>query len=133
VTYRFLPPAVREVREAAHYYEARVPGLGFDFLAEVRAAVRRMLAHPEAWCPLDNKFRRCRTARFPYGLIYTVEADHILVVSVMHLHRHPDAWRMNLGSALTRRPGRCVSEKYSVRNRRELMLLEHFLPNTPIF
>jgi hypothetical protein len=28
MTYRFLPPAAREVREAAHYYEAKVPGLG---------------------------------------------------------------------------------------------------------
>ena len=96
MTYRFLPPAAREVREAARYYEDRVPGLGFDFITEVRAAIRRILAHPQAWCPLDNEFRRCRTARFPYGLIYAVEGDHILIVSVMHLHRHPNTWRKNL-------------------------------------
>ena len=96
MTFRFLPPAAREVREAARYYEERVPGLGFDFLAEVRAAIRRMQAHPEAWCPLDDKFRRCRTSRFPYGLIYAIETDYLLIVSVMHLHRHPEAWRKNL-------------------------------------
>ena len=96
MTYRFLPPAVHEVREAARYYEERVPGLGFDFLAEVRAAIRRMLAHPEAWCSLDKEFRRCRTARFPYGLIYALEGEQILIVSVMHLHRHPNRWRKNL-------------------------------------
>ena len=96
MTYRFLSPAAREVREAARYYEEKVPGLGFDFIAEVRAAIRRILAHPEAWCPLDEEFRRCRTSRFPYGLIYTIEEDHILIVSVMHLHRHPDTWRKNL-------------------------------------
>ena len=96
MTYRFLPPAAREVREAARYYEEKVPGLGFDFIAEVRAAIRRILANPEAWCPLDEEFRRCRTCRFPYGLIYTIEADHILIVSVMHLRRHPDTWRKDL-------------------------------------
>ena len=96
MTFRFLPPAAREVREAARHYEEKVPGLGFDFIAEVRAAIRRILAHPQAWCPLDNEFRRCRTSRFPYGLIYTVETDYILIVSVMHLHRHPDTWRKNL-------------------------------------
>ena len=96
MTYRFLAPAAREVREAASYYEEKVPGLGFEFIAEVRAAIRRMLAHPQAWCPLDDQFRRCRTARFPYGLIYAVERDHIVIVSVMHLHRHPDTWRKNL-------------------------------------
>jgi plasmid stabilization system protein ParE len=96
MTFRFLPPAAREVREAARYYEEKVPGLGFDFIAEVRATIRRIMAHPQAWCPLDTEFRRCRTSRFPYGLIYTIESDHILIVSVMHLHRHPDAWRKNL-------------------------------------
>jgi plasmid stabilization system protein ParE len=96
MTFRFLPPAAGEVREAARYYEEKVPGLGFDFVAEVRAAIRRILAHPEAWCPLDKEFRRCRTSRFPYGLIYTIETDHILIVSVMHLHRHPHSWRKNL-------------------------------------
>jgi hypothetical protein len=28
MTFRFLPPAAREVREAARYYEEKVPGLG---------------------------------------------------------------------------------------------------------
>jgi hypothetical protein len=69
MTFRFLPPAAIEVRKAARYYEEKVPGLGFDFIAEVRAAVRRILAHPQAWCALDAEFRRCRTSRFPYGLI----------------------------------------------------------------
>ena len=47
--FRLLPPAARELREAARYYEDRVPGLGFDFLQEVRAAIRRILMHPAAW------------------------------------------------------------------------------------
>jgi len=96
MTYRFLPPAAHEVREAARYYEEKVPGLGFDFIAEVRAAIRRILAHPGAWCVLDTDFRRCRTARFPYGLIYRIAEEDILIVSVMHLHRHPETWRKNL-------------------------------------
>jgi plasmid stabilization system protein ParE len=96
MTLRFLAPAALEVREAAHYYHDKVPGLGFDFITEVRAALRRILANPRAWSPLDDEFRRCRTARFPYGIIYKIEGDTILVVSVMHLHRFPDSWRKNL-------------------------------------
>jgi toxin ParE1/3/4 len=96
MTFRFLPPAARELKEPARYYEEKAPGLGFDFIAEVRAAVRRILAHPKAWCPLDAEFRRCRTARFPYGVIYTIESDCILIVSVMNLHRRPESWQRNL-------------------------------------
>ncbi len=96
MTYRFLRPAVREAKEAARFYEERIPGLGFEFIAELRSALRRILAHPQAWCPLDERFRRCRATRFPFGLIYTIEGDEILIVSVMHLHRHPDSWRKNV-------------------------------------
>jgi plasmid stabilization system protein ParE len=94
--FRLLQPAVRELREAAKYYEDRVPGLGFDFLHEVRATIRRIDIQPEAWFTLGGEVRRCRTHRFPYGVIYIVERDEVLIISVMHLHRHPDSWRRNL-------------------------------------
>ena len=40
MNYRFLTPALAEIREAAEFYENRVSGLGADFLDEV---IRR-------WC-----------------------------------------------------------------------------------
>ncbi|MCX6902012.1 MAG: type II toxin-antitoxin system RelE/ParE family toxin [Verrucomicrobia bacterium] len=98
MTFRLLPPAAQEIKQAAKFYEGRVSGLGFDFIGEVRASIRLILSHPQAWCPLGAEFHRCRTRRFPYGVIYTIEADHILIVSVMHLHRHPESWRKNLGA-----------------------------------
>ena len=94
--FRLLPPAKRELREAACYYENCVPGLGHDFLQEVRATIHRIIQWPQARQPLDVEIRRCRTHRFPYGIIYTVENGEVLVLSVMHLHRHPDSWRKNL-------------------------------------
>jgi plasmid stabilization system protein ParE len=96
VTSRFLAPAAHEIREAARYYEDKVPGLGFDFIGEVRAAIRRILAHPRAWSWLDTEIRRCRTTRFPYGVIYAIEGETVLIISVMHLHRRPESWRENL-------------------------------------
>ena len=96
MNFRLLPPARHELKEAARFYEGRVSNLGFEFLAEVRATLQRILAHPQAWQSLDQDIRRCRTHRFPYGIIYSVENGEVLVVSVMHLHRHPDSWRKNL-------------------------------------
>jgi plasmid stabilization system protein ParE len=95
IPFRLLSPAIRELHFAARYYEQQVPGLGHDFLAEVRATLQRIIQWPEAWQPLDAEIRRCRTQRFPYGIIYTVENGGVLVLSVMHLHRHPDSWRKN--------------------------------------
>jgi hypothetical protein len=31
--------------------------------------------------------------RFPYGVIYTIDPQGILIVAVAHLHRHPTYWR----------------------------------------
>ena len=32
--------------------------------------VEQILQFPNAWAPLSKRSRRCRTNRFPYGLIY---------------------------------------------------------------
>ena len=96
MNFKFLPPARAELHAAARYYEQCVPGLGFEFLLEIHAAIRRMTDFPEAWQMLDNGIRRCRTHRFPYGLIYTVDNDELVIICVMHLQRHPDSWRRNL-------------------------------------
>jgi plasmid stabilization system protein ParE len=94
--FRLLLPAAGELRSAARYYEGQIPGLGHDFIQEVRATILRIIQWPEAWQSLDAEIRRCRMHRFPYGIIYAVENGEVLVVSVMHLQRHPDSWRKNL-------------------------------------
>jgi hypothetical protein len=96
VTHRLLSPALRELAEAAEYHESQQPGLGPDFLHEVGTAIERILRHPEAWMKLSPHTRRCRTHRFPHGVIYQIRGDEVLIVSVMDLRRHPDSWRDNL-------------------------------------
>jgi len=41
---------------------------------------------------MGKNTRRCRTKRFPYGLIYRCKGDEILIVAVAHLHRRPGYW-----------------------------------------
>jgi hypothetical protein len=50
-------------------------------------------AHPTGWHPLSSHTRRCRLRRFPYGVIYNIDQDVILVVAVTHLHRRPAYWQ----------------------------------------
>lgn len=97
--YRFLTPALLEVEEASQFYESNRPELGVEFLDEIDDTIRRILANPKAWKVLEDEIRRCRLRRFPYGIIYTIlENETILIISVMHLHRHPSSWRKNLKS-----------------------------------
>lgn len=86
-----------EIEQGFLYYETQVPGLGFQFLAAVEDAYRRILSNPEAWTVLldghGRPFHRCLLKRFPYGLIYITKGHKILIVAAMHLSRKPGYWK----------------------------------------
>lgn len=96
MTYRFLSPAQQDLAEAVEYYEKASPGLGLEFLDEVERTVSRILLNPEAWTAVGEHHRRCRARRFPYGLLYTVERDVVVITAVMDLRRNPDTWKKRL-------------------------------------
>jgi plasmid stabilization system protein ParE len=93
VTVRFLEIAESELDDAIRWYQAQAPGLGEAFLLEVMTTARRIARYPGAWQLLEQDIRRCRLTRFPYGLIYAVERNDIVVLAVAHLHRKPGYWR----------------------------------------
>ena len=80
-------------------YNEQSGGLGYEFAAEVKRTMARILQFPDAWASLSPRTRRCRTRRFPCGVVYQVRGDLLLIVAVMHLRRHPDSWRSRMGSA----------------------------------
>jgi plasmid stabilization system protein ParE len=92
----FLEPAQREFEEAINFYNQQRENIGEEFAAEVLNAIKRILSQPEAWTKLSKRTRRCRTKRFPYGVIYQIHGDGILIVAVAHLRRKPRYWRDRL-------------------------------------
>lgn len=92
----FSPEARQEFEEAECYYSQQVPGLGERFRAEVRSALTRIRTWPLS-CPAESgDIRRLILPRFPYKLLYSVEADHIYVIAVAHQHREPHNWTPRL-------------------------------------
>ena len=91
-TVRFLRPAELEMLDAARYYELQALGLGMDFLEKIDSAVHDIGEDPERWPVLRLQIRRRLIHRFPYGLLYRVDPDEIIILAIMHLHRHPDYW-----------------------------------------
>lgn len=92
----FLQTADDEFAETIAYYNRQSEGLGLEFAAEVKRALKRILQYPAAWTPLSKRTRRCCLNRFPYALLYQIRGDAILVVAVQNLHKHPDSWRSRL-------------------------------------
>ncbi|HTW94865.1 MAG TPA: type II toxin-antitoxin system RelE/ParE family toxin [Tepidisphaeraceae bacterium] len=89
-----LEAARFELLDATAWYDSHAgERLGNRFLAAVNASLDRIEMYPTAWPKLSASTRRCRLQQFPYGIVYQIRPDRILVVAIMHMHRRPGYWR----------------------------------------
>jgi toxin ParE1/3/4 len=93
VNVQFHPGAEQELTAAVDWYAQRGLGLGVAFMNEVHAAIGRALSLPMAWPQVGKDVRRVLTSRFPYGVLYVVRGETLLVLAVMHTRQQPDYWR----------------------------------------
>ena len=92
MNYRFLPHAFQELKDATLYYSNLDASLGDSFCAEIERVIALILMLPNAWPLITETARRCRTRRFPYGVVYRVREEKIEILAVMHLSREPQYW-----------------------------------------
>lgn len=91
--YAFHPEALTEYAEAVQYYAEQRTEVAQAFIDAVEDAVYRIRESPTRYVVIDEDVRRCMTRRFPYGILYTIEPDYILILSVMHCSREPGYWK----------------------------------------
>lgn len=89
---RFLTLAQKELDDAVLWYNQQADGLGREFLDELDRTVRRTITFPLSCPEIEPGIRRGLVARFPYGIIYGIDDDTIVVIAVAHLHRRPRYW-----------------------------------------
>ena len=76
--------AETDIDEAASRYETERAGLG---------VLERIEENPFQFPIVHQETRRGMLRRFPYGVFFTVDDEEILVLTIVHLHRHPDTWK----------------------------------------
>jgi plasmid stabilization system protein ParE len=89
----FRPAAAADVEEASRWYEAQRPGLGRTFLEAVEAALGNITANPKAFTPVYRDRRRALLRGFPYGLVYRIVDDQIVILACIHAKRNPRVWK----------------------------------------
>ena len=94
--YEFHPEAFEDYQAAADWYQERGTALAIRFVEAVEDAIWKVAETPERWRIIEEDVRRCLTRVFPYGVLYTIEPDAVLIVAVMHLSREPGYWRHRL-------------------------------------
>jgi toxin ParE1/3/4 len=91
--YVFHPEALTEYAEAVQYYSQQRTEVAQAFIDAVENAVYRIRESPTRCRAIDEDVRRCLTQKFPYGILYTIEPDYILILAVMHCSREPGYWK----------------------------------------
>lgn len=96
IEYRILSVAEEEAAEASAFYDDASPGIGIEFLKDLRHAINRLSQYPYLGTPMDDELRGLVMPRFPFKVIYYVDLECIVIVSVAHQSRRPDYWRDRL-------------------------------------
>ncbi len=91
--YVFHPEALTEYAEAVQYYREQRVEVAQAFIDAIEDAVYRIRESPTRYIVINEDVRRCMTRKFPYGILYTIEADYILILAVMHCSRKPEYWK----------------------------------------
>lgn len=91
------PLADLDVEAAFFWYESQRPGLGVEFIEQLRAAYDRIVHGPLAYQQLRSGIRRALLRRFPYGVFFAVENRTIVVLAVLHVSRDPAEWQRRRG------------------------------------
>lgn len=86
---RFSANASAELEAAAFWYESQSRGLGSEFIRSVDVALSKIRRTPMLYSIALDNMRRCLLKKFPFGIFFSIEDDHILVVSVFHSRRNP--------------------------------------------
>jgi len=82
-----------DIFEAALRYEREQATLGVQFEADLDRVFSRLSENPLQFPLIEAEARRALLRRFPYDVFFTINDDTVLVLAVLHLHRHPDTWK----------------------------------------
>lgn len=81
--------AIADYLDAVDWYEQRQPGLGTALRNAVRKAEARITVFPLACRVVERDFRGCLLQKFPFQLVYRVEADVVRVYALFHCSLDP--------------------------------------------
>lgn len=76
------------LRIYSRYEDIRI-GRGNLFLVALERSLSQLRAFPESAPLLRHPYRRLLVQRFPYGIVYSVVGDRIVVYSIAPLRQNP--------------------------------------------
>jgi plasmid stabilization system protein ParE len=88
--------AAADIEAAAGWYEDQRPGLGTEYARAIRAQLAAVEREPRLFRVVHRDVRRALVRRFPYGIYFVIESEHVVVFACLHMRRDPTIWRSRL-------------------------------------
>ena len=82
------PLAKADIEREARWYDAQNPGLGTDFLDEVKHIIGAIAEQPLRYSVRFGNWRRANLRRFPHAVFYQILDDQPVVFGVLHAKRN---------------------------------------------
>jgi toxin ParE1/3/4 len=80
---------ILKIQEAFDWYKEQKDGLGYELLEQIRFCYLKLIKNPEHYSYINASYRRIKTARFPYILIYEIDGNKVTVISIRHEKQKP--------------------------------------------
>jgi len=89
MSYRVIlsPDARRDIRATIWWYSHIQRELGHRFSAEARTVLRRVKQNPYQFVRSHRSTRKALLRRFPYAIYFTVNAEGVLILAILHQRR----------------------------------------------
>ena len=92
-----------EYIESYAWYSERGGHIAEAFEREVEHALEALQEVPDRWPVYVGTWRRMLLRRFPFGIVYGVMDNQIVVIAIMHTRRKPGYWKNRMFDVLTHR------------------------------
>jgi plasmid stabilization system protein ParE len=95
-TLDFSTAARAEFDEAFNWYAERSTSAAIGFALEIDVAIESIKENPRQFATTYAGCQLCRLKRYPYCVVYRLDADTISVVAIAHTKRRPGYWQTRL-------------------------------------
>lgn len=90
---RFELRALDELSAIVDYYILQSVDRAARFEEEFERSTSFLAENPQIAPPVEGRIRRWNLNKFPYAIFYQPHPDGIVIVSIMHTRREPEAWK----------------------------------------
>lgn len=96
IAIRYLTPAVLELERAVDRYQSVSPQIVRAFLDEYLRALDQLRIFPESAPMFSKPVRRLVLRKYPYSILFYINDQQVVIVSVMAHKQNPDQWKARI-------------------------------------